>query len=280
MHISTQDLSLEYSKGGEKPPDKPWIPVRFIILALGIYSSGMVYGQRNAINVAIVAMLSNNHHDDENPSQNHHCAVKTANSSNFTSRSSISTFEKSNAPTFDWDEQMQGIILGAHFWLYTISPAIIGRLGDRFGGKWITIIGNVGGLILSLISPIAVEKFGVTGLIVVRVLMGGFHGCIFSPLFTLYVRWFPPHQRAVAVASMCCGGVGATIMSTIAGWLSGTPTGWPLVFYVNAGLYVPLLVLWTYYVSDWPSESRVISRYELEYLDKHLSSIATIPKVS
>lgn len=175
---------------------------------------------------------------------------------------------------FDWSETLQGVVLGSSYYLYIFVPTVAGRFTDSVGAKWIAFSGTLGPCVLSALTPWAVRTLGVGALIAIRTLMGGFHSFIYPSLFSLYVRWFPPKERATASAAMVFGGaLGSTIMNLLAGVLAETNFGWPLVFYVAASFHVPWLLAWLYFASNTPAEHRLISNQELTFITQNIPPI-------
>lgn len=171
----------------------------------------------------------------------------------------------------------QGVILGSQFYLYIVIPTIAGRATDIFGGKWVAFAGALGPCILSAITPLAVRAGGGAGvLIAIRTLMGAFHGCVYPAMFSLYTKWFPVRERANANAGLSFGGgLGSTVMYLLGGWLCGTEVGWPAVFYANTVLYIPWMVLWLWCCTNDPSENRLLSEKEVQYIETHIPKATT-----
>lgn len=173
--------------------------------------------------------------------------------------------DSNTEPEFDWSEKLQGVILGSQFYLYIIGPTIAGNFTDRVGAKWVNFLGAIVPCILSLLTPIGVRKGGVGVLIAIRTIDGLFHSTVYASLFSLYIRWFSdPGERAIANGATFFGGcLGSTVMYSLAGWACSTEIGWPLVYYINAALYLPWMILWIVVVSNDPAENRFISEEEL-----------------
>lgn len=268
------------------------LPFRLIIALLGVYACALVYTQRSAMSVAIVAMTTTKYLNE--------------NAHN-------STGEELK-PEFDWNEKLQVsqtlsficmlipicFLTGRHFrcvyltksrmkayifctfynagsqfYLYIISPAIAGFITDKFGAKWVNFMGAIVPCVLSLVTPIGVRKGGVGALIAIRTIDGAFHGCVYASLFSLYTKWFTARERAMANGSTFFGGsVGSTIMYALAGWACQTDIGWPLVYYINATLYIPWMILWIYFCSNDPAENRHISPEELSFLKENVAQPA------
>lgn len=156
-------------------------------------------------------------------------------------------------------------------------PTFAGRLTDTIGGKWVAFGGALGPAILSALTPVATRTWGSGALIVIRILMGAFHGCVYPALFSLYTKWFPVSERANANAGLSFGGgLGSTVMYLLAGWLCQTTMGWPLVFYVNTLLYLPWMLLWLYFASNEPQENGRLSAKESQFIRANIPKVATV----
>lgn len=73
---------------------------------------------------------------------------------------------------YDWTNTEQGLILSSFFWGYVITHLPGGLLAERFGGKYTLGFGILGTAVFTLLTPVVVEEFGATGLIVIRVIEG------------------------------------------------------------------------------------------------------------
>lgn len=139
------------------------------------------------------------------------------------------------------------------------------------GAKWVTFAGLLMPCFLTALLPLAIRAVGVGAAIAIQTLNGGFYGCIYPSLFSLYTRWFPADERSTANALIIFGGsLGNAAMYVLGGYLCATEVGWPLVFYVLSALHVPWLAAWLYYASSEPAESRRISEDELLYLKEYV----------
>ncbi|KAI2811568.1 hypothetical protein BLOT_002746 [Blomia tropicalis] len=230
-----------------------FLPIRVIISILGVYACALVYTQRSAMSVAIVAMTTVDSKGNDNTTNNN------------------------QKPEFDWNEKLQGVILGSQFYLYIIVPTIAGRITDTFGAKWVNFSGAAVPCVLSLLTPIGVRYGGVGTLIAIRVIDGAFHGCVYASLFSLYTRWFPPNERVNANGSLFFGGsLGSTVMFALAGWACETSVGWPMVYYINAVLYIPWMILWIYYCSNDPASNARITQEELQFIQNNIEHTTVV----
>ena len=76
-----------------------------------------------------------------------------------------------NNPRFDWDPELQGIILGSFYALYMFIQIPAGRWSEKIGGKWIVGFSIIGSGIINIVTPFAASSSGIL-LIVTRVILG------------------------------------------------------------------------------------------------------------
>lgn len=70
-----------------------------------------------------------------------------------------------------WEKSIQGHILGAFFYGYTVSQIPGGLMAEQFGGKWV-VFGFLGlSSVATLLTPVA-ARFSFAALIVLRVFVG------------------------------------------------------------------------------------------------------------
>ncbi len=122
--------------------------------------------------------------------------------------------------------------------------------------------------IINALSPLAAET-DIILLICSRIIIGMFHGLIFSSLFSMYAKWFPKEERTSAIAATLFGGnIGAIIISPLSGFLCeyGPFGGWPSVFYIGSLIHIIWLIFWCLLVSDSPADHRNISPDEHLYI--------------
>lgn len=136
--------------------------------------------------------------------------------------------------SIDADEATLSWIISGYALAFGLALIPAGRVGDRFGHKWVFIVGLAGFTLASLWAGLAQDS---TSLIVARVVQG-FAGGVFFPAVTALIQLlFPGRVRGRAFAIM-----GATIgFSTALGplvgglliqWL-GETEGWRSIFFVN-----------------------------------------------
>ena len=166
--------------------------------------------------------------------------------------------------------KIQGVILGAQFYLYIFVPTLAGRATDAIGGKWIAFFGALGPCILAMLTPVMTELGGAWALIINRILVGGFHGVTYAAMFSLYVKWFPIQELSTANSGLIFGGsIGSTIMSALAGYIAQY-WSWQAVFYVIALFHLPFLILWFIFSTNEPNTNRFLSNEERVYIQQNV----------
>lgn len=164
--------------------------------------------------------------------------------------------------------------MSSQFYLYILvfTPTFVSPIKARIGAKWVAFLGALGPCLLSAITPLVTRFYGAIGLILVRTFMGAFHGCIYGSLISMYLNWFPLHERTNANCGLLIGSaLGSALMFSLTGWLCQTSIGWPLVFYVNAALHLPWMFLWLYCATDDPSECPHVCDSELKYIRQYVT---------
>lgn len=88
---------------------------------------------------------------------------------------------------------------------------------------------------------------------------------VYSGIFSLNARWYPAGELATANAGLVFGSaLGSAAMFLLAGWLA--TISWTVIFYVNAGLYIPWMAAWMIYCTNDPSDNGRISAPELVFI--------------
>lgn len=64
--------------------------------------------------------------------------------------------------TFDWSEEMQGLIFASYYWGYIVTQIPAGILAEKFGGKYVLSIGLLTAAIITVLTPFCLENFGKT----------------------------------------------------------------------------------------------------------------------
>ncbi|XP_046750761.1 putative inorganic phosphate cotransporter isoform X2 [Diprion similis] len=175
--------------------------------------------------------------------------------------------------SYDWDEYTQGIILSSFFWGYIITQIPGGILADKFGGKYTLGIGILSTAIFTMLTPVVVEAFDATGLIVLRVLMGLGEGTTFPAANSLVAQWAPPEERSkISTVVMSGMQVGTVLGTSLSGVLiHNSSMGWPVVFYFFGAFGVLWFLVWVVLCYSYPDTHPFISDREKKFLRERMS---------
>lgn len=156
----------------------------------------------------------------------------------------------SNNGIYDWNEELQGLILSSFYIGYIVTHIPGGLLAEKFGGKWTLGLGILSTAAFTMLTPLAIQKGGSDWLIVTRVLMGLGEGTTFPALSVLLAAWVPANERGKLGALVLGGGQVGTIMGNLLSGVFLDSYDWPVVFYFFGGLGVVWFVI---FVSiAWP----------------------------
>ncbi|XP_050295381.1 sialin-like isoform X2 [Anthonomus grandis grandis] len=226
-----------------KKPDtwKLWTQKRYVLTFLVFLGYFNIYCLRTNMSIGIVAMTQDR-------------VITLSNGTNL-----IVVAE------FDWDNVLQGYVLSSFFYGYMVTQLLGGILGRKFGGKLIFGGGIASTAFITVISPWLAE-WSVYALIVSRILMGLFEGVTFSSLFTLWIKWLPPNERARCMAQVNSGSyTGAIFAMMVLAYLADA-AGWRSIFWLSGGLGLVWFVAWLYLVSESPDTDPTITPEELNYI--------------
>lgn len=160
-----------------------------------------------------------------------------------------------------WDTAQMGWVLSSFFFGYTTFMVLTGYLADRFGPKLVFGASVVWWSVFTGLTPLPTT---VTGMAIVRGMMGigesGTNPCTNS----IIVRWFPPYEYSRAT-SFAFGGaylgpiLAVPLAAAIADWW-----GWQSVFYVFAAFGLIWLPFWILGSNNRPETTRSVSSQELQ----------------
>ncbi|XP_046751152.1 putative inorganic phosphate cotransporter [Diprion similis] len=231
---------------------------RWIMAVMACLALTNAYTMRISLSLAITEMVASKESSSNDTSSDDTCSSIADSTSSSTS----------NGGTYEWDEYTQGVILSSFFWGYIVTQIPGGILADKFGGKYTLGLGILSTAIFTLLTPVVVETFDSTGLIVLRVLMGLGEGTTFPALNALIAQWSPPQERSKIGTLVITGTqVGTILGNAVSGVLiEYSSIGWPVVFYVFGGLSVLWFVVWTLLCFSGPDTHPFISDAERKYI--------------
>lgn len=234
---------------------------------MGFLAVFNAYAMRVCLSITITEMVSNKHMSNQTSLDNT-CPVS------HTEQKSKNETRAENAKLYDWDENLQGIILSSFYWGYVITHLPGGMLAEKFGGKYSLGLGILSTAVLTLLTPVAVEYGEATALIILRVLMGLGEGTTYPALNAMLSQWTPPEERSKIGSMVFAGAQLGTVFATV---LSGlilhySAMGWPAVFYVFGAIGVLWFLIWVVICYNNPEEHPFISEKERKFLYERLSA--------
>lgn len=127
-------------------------------------------------------------------------------------------------------------------------------------------IGIASTSILALITPLTVTTFGITGMIIVRVLQGIGGALAFPCSHAIFSRWAPINERSrmisISLSGIFFGSLTANSLSgVIAAYL-----GWPSIYYIFGLMGIIWCLFWGFFVGNSPEEDKFITNDEMKYI--------------
>ncbi|XP_076756868.1 putative inorganic phosphate cotransporter [Xylocopa sonorina] len=241
------------------------IPQRWIFAIMGFLALLNAYAMRVCLSITITEMVrapEKTIHSSE-----HSCPVVEEDWH-------VNEVRPSNAKKYDWDGELQGIILSSFYGGYVLTHLPGGMLSEKFGGKHSLGLGILATAVFTLITPVVVEYGEATGLIILRVLMGLCEGTTFPALNAMLAQWTPPEERS-KIGSLVFAG--AQLGTVFANSLSGlilhySVIGWPAVFYVFGSIGVVWFLVWCVTCYNNPDTHPFISEREKNFLQERMQA--------
>ncbi|XP_068633483.1 putative inorganic phosphate cotransporter [Battus philenor] len=172
---------------------------------------------------------------------------------------------------YEWDKNIQGLILSSFFWGYTIMQIPAGILAKRYGGKPVLLVALLANGIMCALLPTLALLGGWKIVCACRVVMGLTQACLFPATHTLLGRWLPAHERTTFTAVVYGGTqIGTIIAMPMSGLLADTAIGWKLIFYSVSALMFTTSGFWYFFSASTPKEHRLMTEEEREYIERGL----------
>jgi hypothetical protein len=176
---------------------------------------------------------------------------------------------------YNWDKELQGMILSAFFLGYAVLQIPAGYIAVRFGGVRCITASVLGASLLSLLVPAAVN-YSPYALFLVRVGQGLLQAPFYSAAFAMWSHWAPPVERSRLSAQAQIGGyAGTLIFGGLAGWQCDQPElfiigGWEGVFYLHGLMGIVWFLVWLRVGRERPATSHRCSAAERKYIEDAL----------
>ncbi|XP_005176574.1 putative inorganic phosphate cotransporter [Musca domestica] len=180
-------------------------------------------------------------------------------------------------PEYDWNEMEKSYILSSFFWGYFVTQFPGGYLCRRFGAKLTMFVSTLGSALGALLIPFTVDWGGWQVYCGIRVVQGLFQGLLFPCIHSHLAAWCPVSERnrlgALANTGIECGTVLAMFLSGI---IAASSMGWPGISYISCGVGVVWCILWIVFAANSPSESKLISEAECNYIESSKNALKEV----
>jgi len=252
--------SQDYDTQSQKWHERFCIPTRYIMAIWGFLGFAVVYILRVNLSVAIIAMVNSSSLHD-NMSINPECTFPTDNKT------------QSKPGKFVWDQELQGIILGAFFWGYIPLQVPAGWLAVKIGGKWLFGFGVLWTSVWTLLTPIAAEThYG--WLIALRVMEGAGESITYPAMHSMLGYWAPAMETSFLGGIVYSGSfAGLVIGLLVSGFLidANIMGGWPSVFYIPGLVGIAWFAVWSFVAYSKPGKHPRISDSERQFIESSVN---------
>ncbi|KAG5877746.1 hypothetical protein JTB14_000540 [Gonioctena quinquepunctata] len=169
---------------------------------------------------------------------------------------------------FNWPIWMETGILYAFYIGYIFSQVPGAWLADKFGAKHVMGICMLSSTIINLFYPLAIQKGGYYGAIVLRIFLGVAQGPMLPIISTFIQCWVPPNERAV-LGGIAFGGsnMGAVTGNLFTGLIIKNTGSWAMSFYVWGVFALIWYIFYMLMVFSKPSTHPFISEEERNFLE-------------
>lgn len=180
---------------------------------------------------------------------------------------------RQHVPIFEWSGRTRSTLLSSFFVGYLLANLPASILGCRYDQKMLLALSMTVSSILALVSPWAVQTFGASALVAIRLAQGLFSAFMFPMIHGIMARWAPPHERGRLVGFIVSGiQLGTMATLAVSGYLSGSSLGWPVVYYLSGVVGLLWTVAWLILGATSLSSHRFIGQAEKEYIEASLTN--------
>lgn len=241
-----------------------WLPARLTLAAMAWLGFINLYMVRINLSVIIVAMVRRNTTVDRRAPClslfNNTLGLETDDNPHMT---------ENEEGEMNWDETVQGFVLGSFFYGYAVSQIIGGRVSELYGTKLVFGGCIFSGGLAAFLSPVAARAhYGV--FITLRIIQGICQGVSWPSMHACIARWIPPLERPRFIAVVYfAAALSTSFTMPLCGAIIATH-GWAAAFYVTGALSLVWCVLWFTFMYDSPREHPRITSKELKYIEDAL----------
>ncbi|APA87254.1 MFS transporter [Paraburkholderia sprentiae WSM5005] len=190
---------------------------------------------------------------------------------NYADRATLSVTGSAMRTAFSLDAIRMGYIFSAFSWAYVLSQLPAGWLLDRFGARRVYAASifswSLFTLAQSSVGLLGSAGAAVTGLFVLRFVMGAAESPAFPANAKVVASWFPTNERGTASAIFNAAQYFAAVVFTpLMAWLTHA-FGWEMVYVVMGVAGLVLALTWLKVMKN-PADHPRVSRAELEYIEQ------------
>lgn len=187
-------------------------------------------------------------------------------------RLNLSISGKYLSEEFSFDTMTMGRIFSAFLWGYGFFQIPWGFLGDRYGPRRTLIFAMLifcVGTAAMPIAPFLTLSSGV-GIVlafqIIRFLTGVGEAAISPNVTRVIASWTAPGERGFASSLQPGGlGLGGAVTPILISWTM-VHWGWRVSFYLCAGVAFLVLMIWSFYSTNWPEEHPRVNQEELRII--------------
>jgi len=150
------------------------------------------------------------------------------------------------AKELDWSLADRGQVLGAFFYGYVLSQVAGAILARKYGGHVVLGVAAFLWSLCSMAVPL-LARYSFFALILGRVFLGLFEGCVFPVIYHLFASRIPENERSKSIASLSLGVFSGAIFSFVVSPILMHTVGWAYVFYFFGTAGFVWCGLWTYH---------------------------------
>lgn len=245
------------------------IPTRFWIAVMVFATTYINYTTRSNMSISITSMVARSKEKAVPECKRNESHIEGGNHT----VKSLPNY----GPRYDWNEDIQGFILGSYFWGYVISSAPGGFIAEWLG-PFNTIFYTQ--IVTAIFNSLCVwgAEWHYGFLIFCRFILGLMAGTIYPALQCLIARWAPPAEKGKFVSALMGNTLGTCLTWVLVGMITAA-LGWDWGFHfltVQIGVYC--LVFW-FVVADSPDQHKWITEEEKDFIKKSQAKTVSKAKV-
>ncbi|XP_063916319.1 sialin-like [Zophobas morio] len=250
---------------------KGFIPTRFLIAVMIFSACFVTYTVRINISINLIAMVESTRTNAITFESE--CVV-------INRKNNTHNLENSEPPKltstsdygvrYNWDSNIQSLILGSYFWGYTITCIPGGILAEKIGPTRTVMMASLISGFLTFIDPF-VASWNYIAFILTRFLIGMCGGVVYPCFQCLISHWAPPEEKGKFVSVLLGGSAGTVVTWPVLSIIIEN-LGWSWSFFLNGGFVIIWSILWILLVSDSPETHPRISEAEKVYIVNSLGT--------